>query len=186
VDGVEVIGYAAEFMRQRANWKPSPDDTNLKGEILDMLYQPDFSAFGFTGFDILLRVRITNFGNNAATITKYRLRVDIGADYWHGDRFDIPASWVLEREGPLNLLARSSTVTELISPLNSAIDPLLKGIPQTGWLMFKMSPGWMSGFQFPVGAQFFLIVTDSFGADHVIIKPCGKYATTTKIATAKS
>ena len=185
IDGVAVIGYAAEFMRQRANWNPTPDVTNVKGEILETLYRPDYIGFSFTGFDILLRVRLTNFGNNVATITRYRIRVDIGKNYWNGERADIPTSWILEREGPLMLLGGSSTNIEPIAPLNSASEPLLKGIPQTGWLMFKMSQGWVPGFQYPVGAQITLIVTDSFGTDHVIIKPCGAYATTTKVTTAK-
>lgn len=184
IDGVGVIGYATDFMRQRAKWNPTPDVTNVKGEILETLYRPDYSRFGFTGFDLLLRVRLINFGSNAATITRYRARIDIGKDYWNGDNADIPSLWTLEREDPLTLLG-GSKITETILPLNSDKEPLIKGIPQTGWLMFKMSQGWIPGFQIPVGAQVSLIVTDAFGTDHVIVKPCGKYATKAQIVTTK-
>ncbi len=183
LDGVPVIGPAIMAMLRAK--KNLTHDVDLHGEILEMLYQTEYSGFGFHGFKVLLRVRVTNFGSDPTTITNWRLRIDLGKDYWTGNQEAIPLAWVIEREGPLNLLARPSLTLDEAVPF-PANEPLKKGVPQSGWLLFGIVQSWLPRFEFPSGGQFAVIATDSFGSDNLIIKPCGGYAAQGKISYKKS
>jgi hypothetical protein len=182
VNGVPLIGPMALAAQPK-----NQHNVDLQGEILEILYRREYaSGFGamVSGFLVLVRARVTNFGNDIAVVTKCDLRIDIGNNYWHGKNAAIQSGLVIERQGTGVLL--QTTTTEEIVRLDAVLaQPLQKGIPHTGWIPFTISE-WTEGFDFPSCGQFTLTLTDSFGGQHNIVKPCGEYAAKGKLACKKS
>jgi len=156
---------------------------DLLGEILELLYNTEHKLFMIAGHQIVANVRVTNRGDDAVAITGWKLRIDIGKDSWTADRDKLPASLTIERFPNQDIFATASPSTqENLSEFPR--QALTKGVPQEGWLFFKVI-NWSVHADFPKCAQITFFAMDSYGNEHLIMQPCGRYVERGKIAYKK-
>jgi hypothetical protein len=180
-DGIPIFNYPAIYAEVTKN--RFPHNTDLRGEILEILHETEYSFLMFAGYQVLLNVRMTNRSDDVLTITRWKLRIDIGNDHWSAEQQRLTDSMMVERNGSPDLFKPSTPSSEEIIPFPD--QPLQKGVPQSGWLLFKVVE-WTTGLEFPSSGQFTLFALDSFGDEHLTIRPCARYISRGRITHQKS
>jgi len=177
-DGVMLVGPLAFTLPSK-----NKHNVNFEGKILEVLYRPEYGGI-FEGIGevrhylVLVKASLTNIGTETAVVTKFDLRIDVGDSDWRSKDATLDSRLVIKRKCITTVLPTAAT--EEITLLNAELGkPLQRGVPHVGWIPFTVNT---HGSEFPSCGQFALMLTDSFGGQHIFIKPCGEYTPEGRLA----
>jgi hypothetical protein len=146
---------------------------DLRGQILEIYFNdlPFEQPLLFYPMRIICKASIVNHGPDQTTITGCALYIKLGDFERLAESADVPTSWQIKRKetGTLGPIYNNTT----IGPELTQNDTYPKGIPRTGWLAFELS-NWGDSPEFH-NAEFRLILKDSFGGSHHIVRPSQVY-----------
>ena len=140
-----------------------PKKPNLKCEIQDILFYVERLFIGNDVY-VLLQVRVVNYGEQEVAVTEWSLEAQAGVGILRGEVEPIPENWKIRRFAPGKVI----TVEEIGKKLYASTEPFRKGIPQAGWISFKLST--LFRMYPPYNAKFTLKAKDALGEEHLTVQ----------------
>jgi hypothetical protein len=162
----------------------SSKEVDLRGEIEQLYFQSSDRPLAFS-YSILLKLRITNYGPQEATILHWEIFSRVGEEQNAGKLMPLPPHLGIERQDYRSLGAEPVSKIEPVTPdfETLAKEPFRRGIPREGWVKFAIST---SGFIEPaVNAYLIVYVEDSLGGKHFISRPAQHYKKDGEVVTRR-
>jgi hypothetical protein len=144
---------------------PTPVDPrkpDLKCEIQEILFYVEKLGI-LSNIYVLAQVRVVNYGEQEVGVTAWKLTVEAGKNVSRAKEEPIPRDWKIRRWMP-----GKSDVVKKIDKKFTESEPFKKGIPQLGWILFKLAT--MPPQHPPYAAKFTLEAKDALGDKHVTIR----------------
>ena len=159
---------------------------DLCGDILEVYIRyPDDKFFPMTQAFVFMNARIVNHGVDETAVTSFGLWVELG-DYRKAGS-EIPVPDTLRIRKPMEGVFLSTSFVE--TPLSPSLGVLphekvyVKGKPREGWLAFQV---FVHGSEEIPNVKFDLLLMDSFGQIHHIIRNPGVYRNTGQLVLASN
>jgi hypothetical protein len=178
----KISASAASLPNTKSRKSPSPLPVDLHGEVLELYFHKDNDILGFPEHTtVVMKVQLTNHGQDQATITQCGLTVMLGDFRVEGALLQtLPDSWRIQK--------RKESSALNLEYIDMPIGPCLgetpekevyrKGVPRVGWLAFDFY--FQENVEFP-NAQFTLLLKDSLGGTHRIYREPMVYRKTGEI-----
>ena len=147
-----------------------PRPVELGGEIRELLFG-DGDTWG--NYQVFMNIRITNTGQQKATVTKASLHVLVGEESQSGNPIVIDPLKRISKESDALFEFEKKEVHSDFAPRIDIDHVYETGVPHNGWLAFEVSAWGNSSY--PYNARFLVQLEDSFGSDHWVEKPAAFY-----------